>query len=125
MSRMTDTDRVKTTTATRSYAWSGFVVGQDTLRRLTLMIQLAFGILDGLIGLRFLLKLMAANPANPFAQFIYFVTTPFLWVFQGLTQTPSFEGIVIEFYDLIALAVYAALCWVIIQFIWILFARLR
>ena len=44
---------------------------------------------------------------------------------MGLTSTPTFEGIVIEFYDLIALAVYAAVCWVIIQFIWILFARLK
>lgn len=124
MTQVTDTDRVKTTT-TRTYAWNGLVFGQETLRRISLMIQLAFGILDGLIGLRFLLKLMAANPANPFAQFVYFITTPFLWIFQGLTPTPSFEGIVIEFYDLIAIAVYAALGWVIVQFLWILFARLR
>jgi hypothetical protein len=42
-----------------------------------------------------------------------------------LTSVPSFEGIVIEFYDLIAIAVYAALCWVLIQLLWILFGRLR
>lgn len=125
MTQVTDTDRVKTTMTTRSHAWNGLVFGQESLRRITLMIQLAFGILDGLIGLRFLLKLMAANPANPFAQFVYFLTTPFLLIFQGLTATPSFEGIVIEFYDLIAIAVYAALCWVLIQFLWILFARLK
>ena len=125
MTQVTDTDRVKTTMTTRTYAWNGLVLGQETLRRTSLMIRLAFGMLDGFIGLRFLLKLMAANPANPFAQFVYFITTPFLWIFQSLTTTPSFKGIVIEFYDLIAIAVYAALCWVLIQFLWILFARLK
>jgi hypothetical protein len=125
MTRLSDTDQVTTTTTSRSYTWNGFVISQSSLRRLTLLIQLAFGILDGLIGLRFILKLLAANPANPFAQMIYFVTTPFLWLFQGLTATPGFGGIEIEFFDLIAIAVYTAICWVIVQFIWILFARLR
>jgi YggT family protein len=98
-------------------------IGQDTLRRIIGLIQLGFGVLDGLIGLRFFLKLMAANPLNPFAQLLYFVTDPFLWLFKGLTRTPTFEGIVIEFYDLIAIAVFAMLGWVIVQLLWILFAR--
>lgn len=102
-----------------------FTVNQETLVRVTGLIWLAFGILDGLIGLRFLLKLMAANPANPFAAFLYAITEPALWIFRGLTTTPSFEGIVIEFYDLVAMAVYALLGWVIIRVLWLLFARLR
>lgn len=114
-----------TTTSTRTYYWNGYAISQDTLRRLTLLIQLAFGILNGLIGLRFILKLFAANPASPFAQLIYFLTTPFLWPFQGLTVTPSFAGIEVEFFSLIAIIVYTAIAWVIVQLIWILFARLR
>jgi uncharacterized protein YggT (Ycf19 family) len=98
-------------------------ISNDTLRRIIGLVQLGFGVLDGLIGLRFFLKLMAANPENAFAQLLYFVTEPFLLLFRGLTRTPSFEGIVIEFYDLIAIAVYAMVGWVIIQLIWILFAR--
>jgi YggT family protein len=102
-----------------------FTFNQETLVRLTGLIWLGFGILDGVIGLRFLLKLMAANPDNAFASFIYIITEPALWVFKGLTTTPSFEGIAIEFYDLIAILVYALLGWVIVRVLWLLFARLR
>jgi len=77
MSELSDPDRVSTTTTTRSYTWYGYTITQDTLRRLTLLIQLAFGILNGLIALRFFLKLIAANPANPFAQLIYSFMGPF------------------------------------------------
>jgi hypothetical protein len=68
---------------------------------------------------------MAANPANPFAALIYFITTPFIWLFQGITITPGFAGIELELFDLIAIIVYTAIAWVIIRLIWILFARLR
>src|SRR5258706_12699705 len=102
MSQLSDTGRVKPTTDKTS-AMRVFSISEDTLGRLTGLIQLGFGVLNGLIGLRFLLKLMAANPANPFASLVYFVTSPFLWMFQNLTPTPSFEGIEIEFSSLIAI----------------------
>ncbi len=102
-----------------------FGTSQSTLRRVTGLIELGTLIVNSLIGLRFLLKLMAANPGNPFAELIYFLTTPFLAIFIGLTRTPSFEGIVIEFYDLIAILVYFVLSWAIIRLLWILFARLK
>lgn len=122
MSQTSDTDRFKPATRMTTTV-PVMTLSQDTLRRITGLTQLGFGVLDGLIGLRFFLKLMAANPANPFAQIVYFLTEPFLWLFKGLTRTPAFEGIVIEFYDLIAMAVYAMLGWVIVQLLWILFAR--
>lgn len=125
MSEISDPDRVTTTTTTRTYNWYGYNITQDTLRRVTLLIQLAFGILNGLILLRFFLKLMAANPANPFAALVYFITTPFIWLFQGITMTPGFAGIELEFFDLIAIVVYTLVAWVIIRLLWILFARLR
>jgi hypothetical protein len=124
MSQLSDTGRIKSTTG-RTSAVRVFIISEETLRRLTGLIQLSFGVLNGLIGLRFLLKLMAANPANPFASLIYFVTTPFLWMFQGLTYTPAFEGIQIEFFSLVAIVVYALIGWVIIQLMWILFSRIK
>lgn len=124
MTRLPETERVRTVTE-RSYTWYGWTISHGTLRRLTGLIQLAFVILNGLIALRFLLKLMAANPLNPFAQMIYFLTTPFLWMFQGLTYTPTFGGVEIEFFSLIAIAVYSLIAWIIIQLIWLLFSRLR
>jgi hypothetical protein len=124
MSQLSDTGRIKSTTGKTS-ALRVFIISEETLRRLTGLVQLSFGVLNGLIGLRFLLKLMAANPANPFASLIYFVTTPFLWMFQGLTYTPAFEGIQIEFFSLVAIVVYALIGWVIIQLMWILFSRIK
>ena len=102
-----------------------FGVNQATLRRVTGLIELGTLIVNSLIGLRFLLKLMAANPDNAFAQLVYFFTAPFLAIFVGLTRTPSFEGIVIEFYDLIAIIVYFIISWVFVRLLWILFARLK
>src|SRR5258705_6657407 len=124
MSQMSDTDRMKAATG-RTSAMRVFTINEETLRRITGLVQLAFGVLNGLIGLRFILKLMAANPANPFASLIYFITTPFLWMFQGLTHTPTFEGIEIEFFALIAIVVYALIGWVIVQLLWILFSRMK
>jgi len=124
MTQVPETNRVQTVTE-RTYTWYGLTINQATLRRITGLIQLAFVVLNGLIGIRFLLKLMAANPANPFAQLIYFITTPFLWLFQGITFTPTFQGVQIEFFSLIAIAVYSLICWIIVQLIWLLFARLR
>ncbi len=124
MSQLSDTGQIKSTTG-RTSSLRVFVINEGTLRRITGLIQLGFGVLNGLIGLRFLLKLMAANPANPFASLIYFITSPFLWMFQGLTRTPAFEGIEIEFFSLIAIIVYSLIGWVIIQLLWILFSRMK
>ena len=124
MTQLPETNRVRTVTE-RTYTWYGLTINEATLRRLTGLIQLAFVILNGLIGIRFLLKLMAANPANPFAQLVYFITSPFLWMFQGITYTPAFQGVEIEFFSLIAIAVYTLICWILVQLIWLLFSRLR
>lgn len=123
MARYPETNRVQTVTE-RTYTWYGWTISHSTLVRLTGLIQLAFVILDGLIGLRFLLKLMAANPANPFAQLIYFLTAPFLWMFQGITYTPSLGGVEIEFFSLIAIVVYTLIGWILVKLIWLLFSRL-
>lgn len=93
------------------------------LLKLTQFVWLGFGVLEGLIGLRILLKLIAANPANPFAQFIYSFTDLFLWPFVGLTRTPAAQGIVLEIHSIIALFVYALLSVLIERMIRIIFSR--
>ncbi len=112
--------RPQSTSETGAYG-----INQATLRRVTGLIELGTLIVNSMIGIRFLLKLIAANPDNAFDQFVYFFTSTFLFIFVGLTRTPSFEGIMIEFYDLIAIMVYFVLSWVVVRLIWILFARLK
>ena len=79
-----------------------FTTDETTLRRVGSLINLAAIVVSGLIALRFLLKLMAANPANPFAALVYFLSAPFVAIFMSLTPTPAFGGIQIEFFDLVA-----------------------
>lgn len=84
-------------------------------------IWLLAGLLEGLIGLRFLLKLIAANPAAPFAQLVYGITDLFLWPFQGLTATPAANGMVLEISSLIAMLVYAVLAWMVVKLLYLIF----
>jgi TctA family transporter len=102
-----------------------FTFHQQTLSRITGLIQLAFGILEGLIGLRFLLMMIASNPAAPFANFVYAITYPFLYPFIGLTQVFQAQGMVIEWYDLVAMIVYGLVAWVVIRLTWLIFAQVR
>jgi uncharacterized protein YggT (Ycf19 family) len=96
---------------------------RQSLYQVSSIIWLVFGVITGLIGLRFVLRLIAANPASPFANLIYRVTDLFLWPFSGLTATPSAGGMVLELSSLIAIAVYLLLAWVLVRLVWVLFDR--
>lgn len=91
--------------------------------KLTELIWLFFGGIEGLIGLRILLKLVAANPDNPFAAFVYAISDVFLWPFRGLTVTPSAGNVVLELPAFVALLVYALLAWGIVRLVTILLYR--
>lgn len=94
-----------------------------TLSKATQFIWLLTGILEAAIGIRILLKLMAANPNAGFAEFIYAVTAPFLLPFFGLTATPAANGAVLEIPSLIAMVVYAIVGWILVQLVWIIFDK--
>lgn len=93
--------------------------------KLTQFVWWVFGITEGLIGLRVLLKLMAANPNNAFAAFLYGITQPLIWPFQGLTAQPSASGFVLELSSIIAMVVYALLAWALVKAIEVLLYRPR
>lgn len=89
------------------------------------MIWLCAGVLEALIGMRVLLKLLAANPNAPFAQLTYALSGVFVWPFLGLTVTPSAEGVVLEIPSLIAMIVYALLFLAFDRFVWLVFVKPR
>jgi len=106
----------------------GYVASEQTTRdvaaerrlRLGLITQITWavlGLLEILLGLRFLLKLIAANPASGFAVFIYGITKPFIAPFALLVGTPTFGGMVIEVTTLVAMAVYALFFWGVVSVI--------
>jgi uncharacterized protein YggT (Ycf19 family) len=98
---------------------------QIVLRKVTRFIWWATGLLEGLIGLRVLLRMMAANPGNPFASFIYAITDLFLWPFQTLTANPASGGTVLEISSVIAMMVYLVFAWVMVELLWLLLGRER
>ncbi len=81
----------------------------------TRIIWTVLGILLILSGLRFMLKLIAANPNSGFAVFIYGITGVFMAPFAGLVGTPSSGGMIFEVTTLIAMAVYALFFWVVVR----------
>ncbi len=83
------------------------------------------GIVEILLGFRFVLKLLAANAHSGFAAFIYSVSGPFAGPFQSLFATPTFGSSSIEVNTLVAMAVYALLAWVIVRVFHILLERPR
>ena len=91
----------------------------------TQWIWLGLGIVEVLIGLRVMLKLIAANPESPFAAFIYTVSAIFLFPFVGLVGTPASGGMVLELSSIIAMLVYALLAWGFERIVWVSFYRPR
>lgn len=91
----------------------------------TQWIWLGLGIIEALIGLRVVLKLIAANPESPFAAFIYNVSAIFLYPFAGLVGTPAAGGMVLELSSIIAMLVYALLAWGLERIVWVIFYRPR
>jgi hypothetical protein len=73
------------------------------------------GILEILLGIRFVLHMIAANPESGFSVFIYGITGVFVAPFNGLITNPRYAGATLEVTTLIAMAVYALFVWVIMR----------
>lgn len=96
---------------------------REAIYKVTQLIWLLFAGLEALLGLRIILKLIGANPANPFTALVYQLSELFLWPFQNIVANPAFGNFVIEITTLIAMIVYPLLGWAIVRLIWVLFYR--
>lgn len=94
---------------------------RQSLTRATQFIWLVAAVLEVLILTRVFLKLIAANPASPFAALIYSLTDVFLFPFYGLTATPTANGMVLEIPSIIGMFVYFFAFWILVKLIWLLF----
>src|SRR5512135_3415067 len=88
-------DQVRTT------AGPAYERRRKQLARWTQVGALLIVALESALAFRVLFKLIAANPANPFAHLLYLITQPFAAPFIGLVGTPSFGGVVFEISTLI------------------------
>jgi uncharacterized protein YggT (Ycf19 family) len=92
-------------------------------RRAIELVYLLFGIIDGMLLIRLLLKLMAANVNVPFAGFVYGFSDIFLTPFRGLLATWVSGRSVLELSVVIAILVYALIAYALARLIAIIFSR--
>ena len=78
-------------------------------------------VLEVTLAIRFLLKLIGADPGNLFAGFLYALTDIILFPFSGIVPSPSVHLYqAFEWSTLIAMIVYALVFWAIRRFLSIL-----
>ena len=80
------------------------------------IVYLFYGTLAGLLAIRMLLSLLAANKGNVFADFIYTVTSPFVAPFRSLFGVDTSIGngsARFELKTLVAIGVYGLIAWLI------------
>jgi hypothetical protein len=94
--------------------------GHNVGWRLVQLVYLVFGVVEGLVAIRFVLKALGANPNAAFAQLIYGLTANLVAPFAGLFPSPTSGGMVLEAASIIALFVYALLGWLLAKLIWLL-----
>lgn len=96
---------------------------REALYKVSQLIWLIFGGIEALIGIRVLLMLLGANPANPFTAFVYQLSALFLWPFQNIIANPAFGNMVLEITSIFAMIIYPLIGWAIVKLIWVLFYR--
>jgi uncharacterized membrane protein len=104
---------------TEAVAYDPYQSKRATAHRISQIIYWLFGLVIGLIAIRFVLKLLGANPDAGFAEFIYGVTAFFVAPFVGLFGNPQTQGSVLEIHSLVAMIVYALLAWLLVKLTWI------
>lgn len=86
---------------------------------------LVFGVIEGLLVIRLVLKLLGANPRAGFSDFIYSVTGPFVAPFTAMFNDPASGGSVLELGTIIAIIVYALVAWLVARLIWLVAGETR
>ncbi|HEX4837021.1 MAG TPA: YggT family protein [Solirubrobacteraceae bacterium] len=92
-------------------------------RRAMDVIYLVFGVIDGLLLIRVVLKLLGANTGAAFTQWIYNVTDFFLAPFHNLLPTIGNQQSQLEMSVIIAILVYMLIAWVLARLMAIIFFR--
>jgi hypothetical protein len=84
---------------------------KKTIFRFSQVVWYILGVVEVLLGFRFLLKMLAANAATGFVSFIYMVTGPLVAPFRGIFPTPVSGGSVFEWSTIVAVLVYICIAW--------------
>ncbi len=75
------------------------------------------GLIDVILAIRFVMKLLAANPASGFVSFMYNLSEPLIAPFRGIFGTPAAGGSVLEPASLVAMVIYSLIAWGVVVLI--------
>ena len=94
------------------------------ISRLNQVLWILASTIVALIGFRFALMLANADPTQGFANFVYVLTAPLVYPFQGILANPvTNTGSVIEVTSLLAMVVYLMATGLLTALIRVLFAE--
>jgi len=82
-------------------------VTQLAVWRAQRIIYYVFGVVEAFIAIRFILRMLNANPASAFTQIVYNISWVFVFPFNGVVPNTASGGYVFEWFSLIAIIVYA------------------
>jgi uncharacterized protein YggT (Ycf19 family) len=82
-------------------------------------IKAVFGVVVLLIGLRFVLLLIGANPDAAFTRMLYGITVPLVFLFREVFPDPQPHGRMVEIASLLAMVVYWLLGRIIARFVYL------
>ena len=85
------------------------------LYRGTQIVWYILGLMEFLLAFRFMLKLLGANPAAGFVNFIYAITQVFAAPFAGAFGRTQVQGAVFEWTTLLAMLVYFFIAWALVR----------
>ena len=89
----------------------------ETMYRTVRYVWYFFYAIEALLGLRLILKLLAANPGAGFSQIVYSLSAIFVAPFQYVFSTPSVGGSALELSTILAMIVYWLIAWGIVKLI--------
>lgn len=108
------TERVQEGNETVARQSISHTTSDQPINKVQQVVYFLYGILAGLLTLRFVLALFGANRSNGFADFIYGVTGPFVAPFRSLFNVDTDFGFSrFEIETIVAIIVYGLLAWVI------------
>lgn len=100
-----DNDRARVTRE-RTVSDADTVSGGEMARRIVYYIG---GAIIALLVVRFVLALLGAAQGNPFVDFIYGLSSIFVWPFYGIFGEPTYGSSQFESSTVVAIVVYALL----------------
>ncbi len=80
------------------------------------------GLVDVILAIRFVMKLLGANPTSGFVTFMYNISEPLVAPFRGIFGTPVAGGSVLEPASLVAIVIYSLIGWGLVALIRLLTA---